>query len=138
MYLLDTNVISELIKRQPNSGVVAFFETAKKTNEPLYLSVLAIGEIAKGINKLAAYGDAQQADKLQRWLLQIKTEYANNLLPVDSDVSELWGALLAATDDTNAIDKMIAATALLYDLTLVTRNTAHVAGTGVSCINPFS
>jgi toxin FitB len=80
----------------------------------------------------------QQAEKLQQWLLlKIKQEYSNKILPVDSDTSEIWGLLLAATDDTNAVDKLIAATALQYDLTLITRNIDHMVGTGAKCIDPF-
>lgn len=137
MYLLDTNVVSELVKRNSNPGVLTFFANAEQTGTPLYLSVISIGEINKGITKLAAYGDHQQAAKLQQWLAALKADYADRLLPVDAEVSELWGAVLAATDDTNAIDKLIAATALLYDLTVVSRNIAHIKSTGAKCLNPF-
>ena len=138
MFLLDTNVISQLIKRQPSAGVVSFMEEAKSTESPLYLSVLTIGEIEKGIAKLARYNDIQQADKLKHWQEQLITDFADYLLPVDVDTTVIWGEVLAATDDTNAIDKLIAATALQYDLTLVTRNIDHVANTGAKCVNPFA
>ena len=137
MYLLDTNVVSQLAKRAPNPGVIDFIEDAKRVDAPPYLSVLSIGEINKGIVKLARYGDHQQAANLQRWLAHIKEDFSDCLLPIDSDVSELWGAILGATDDTNAIDKLIAATALLYDLTVVTRNVDHLMPTGVKSFNPF-
>ena len=137
VYLLDTNVISQLAKRQPNTGVVAFMTEAKKTKSPLYLSALTIGEINKGIAKLTRYNDHQQADKLRQWQEQLITDFADSLLPVDVDTSIIWGEVLAATDDTNAIDKLIAATALQYDLTLVTRNIDHVKNTGAKCVNPF-
>lgn len=75
---------------------------------------------------------------MQHWLARLKGDYSDAMLAVDADVSELWGAILAATDDTNAVDNLIAAAALHYDLTLVTRTTDHVAGTGVRCINPFT
>lgn len=138
MYLLDTNIVSELARRQPDRGVVEFIERAKKADEAMYLSVLTIGEINKGIQKLVNYGDKQQADKFQLWLSQLKAEYSDCLLPIDNDVSELWGSILALTDDTNAIDKLIAATALVYGLTLVTRNVDHVSRTGITSINPFT
>jgi len=138
VFLLDTNVISQLIKRQPSAGVVSFMEEAKSTESPLYLSVLTIGEIEKGIAKLARYNDIQQADKLKHWQEQLITDFADYLLPVDVDTTVIWGEVLAATDDTNAIDKLIAATALQYDLTLVTRNIDHVANTGAKCVNPFA
>ncbi len=137
MYLLDTNIVSQLIKRTPNPGVIDFIEDARRADTPLYLSVLSIGEINKGIVKLARHGDHQQAAKLQRWLISIKEDFSDCLLPIDTDVSELWGAVLGATDDTNAIDKLIAATALLYDLTVVTRNVDHLRSTGVKSLNPF-
>ena len=138
MYLLDTNIVSELARRQPNQGVVDFMKSIKQSDDPVYLSAMTIGEITKGIDKLAHHGDQDQADKFRRWLSDLKREYADCVLSVDSDVSELWGSLLAITDETNAIDKLIAATALLYDLTLVTRNIEHVSATGVVCINPFT
>lgn len=131
-------MVSELARRQPDAGVVDFIERAKRAEEPMFLSVLTIGEISKGIHKLARYGDQQQAAKFEQWLSGLKSDYTDYLLQVDSDVSELWGSLLAATDDTNAIDKLIAATAMLYGLTLVTRNVEHVSGTAVTCVNPFA
>ncbi len=137
MYLLDTNVISQFTKRQPDQGVVDFFEKIKNHQSELYLSVLTIGEINSGISKLTHYRDHQQAEKLQRWLTQLKSEYTNRILAIDSDICTLWGAMLAATDNTNAVDKLIAATALNYGFTLVTRNVAHMAGTGAQCVNPF-
>ena len=137
VYLLDTNVISQLAKRQPNTGVVTFMKKAKKEKSPLYLSALTIGEINKGIAKLTRYNDHQQADKLRQWQEQLITGFADSLLLIDDDTSIIWGEVLAATDDTNAVDKLIAATALQYDLTLVTHNTDHVKGTGAKYVNPF-
>ena len=137
VYLLDTNVISQLAKRQPNTGVVTFMKKAKKEKSPLYLSALTIGEINKGIAKLTRYNDHQQADKLRQSQEQLITDFADSLLPVDVDTSIIWGEVLAATDDTNAVDKLIAATALQYDLILVTRNVDRVKGTGAKCVNPF-
>ena len=138
MYLLDTNVISQLAKREPNANVVKFIKDARKADAALYLSVLTIGEIEKGIAKLHHYGDHQQADKLQQWLNQTKIDFDDYLLPIDADTSILWGRVLAQTDDTNAIDKLIAASALQYDLTLITRNIDHIKSSGAKYFNPFS
>lgn len=138
MYLLDTNILSELVKRKPDSRVVHFIQQAKHNNDALFLSVITIGEITKGIVKLNSHGDQSQAEKLQHWLNDVKTEFADNLLDIDADATALWGTILAKTDDTNAIDKLIAATALLYDLTVVTRNLNHIQPTGAKCVNPFS
>ena len=130
-------MVSQFTKRDPNTGVVAFMEKAKSTESSLYLSVITIGEIEKGIAKLSRYHDAQQAGKLKQWQDSLLTDFADYLLPIDVDTTVIWGEMLAATDDTNAIDKLIAATALQYGLTLVTRNIDHVDNTGVACVNPF-
>ena len=138
VYLLDTNVISQLTKRQPDPGVTAFIQEADDAESSLYLSVLTIGEINKGIVRLTRYNDLQQADRLTRWHEQLKIDFADFILPIDADTTTIWGEILAATDDTNAIDKLIAATALQYGLTLVTRNIDHLVGTGARCFNPFT
>ena len=137
MYLLDTNVISQLSKRQPDPGVTAFINRANNAESPLYLSVITLGEINKGIARLTRYNDLQQAERLKQWYLRLKIDFADFLLPIDADTAVIWGEILAVTDDTNAIDKLIAASALQYGLTLVTRNTDHLIDTGAMCINPF-
>ncbi len=124
-------MISQFVKPRPNANAMAFMQEAKATESLLYLSVLTLGEINKGIVKLCRYNDHQQADRLRQWLEQLIRDFADCLLPVDVDTTVIWGELLAVTDDTNAIDKLIAATALQYELTLVTRNINHVANTGV-------
>ena len=138
VYLLDTNVISQPTKRQPDPGVTAFIQEADDAESSLYLSVITIGEINKGIVRLTHYNDLQQADRLTQWHEQLKIDFADFILPIDADTTTIWGEILAATDDTNAIDKLIAATALQYGLTLVTRNIDHLAGTGARCFNPFT
>ena len=138
MYLLDTNVISQLTKRQPDPGVTAFIQEADDAESSLYLSVITIGEINEGIIRLTRYNDLQQADRLSQWHEQLKIDFADFLLPIDADTTTIWGEILAATDDTNAIDKLIAATALQYGLSLVTRNIDHLVGTGTKCVNPFN
>ena len=138
VYLLDTNVISQLTKRQPDPGVTAFIQEADDAESSLYLSVITIGEINEGIIRLTRYNDLQQADRLSQWHEQLKIDFADFLLPIDADTTTIWGEILAATDDTNAIDKLIAATALQYGLSLVTRNIDHLVGTGAKCVNPFN
>ncbi|WP_027709130.1 type II toxin-antitoxin system VapC family toxin [Zooshikella ganghwensis] len=138
MYLLDTNVISQLMRLNPNAGVAAFFELVKKDKSRVYLSSLTIGEIQKGITKLVRSNDVKQANLLQKKMDLIVQEYAGSILPIDEDVSSVWGVILAKTDDTNAIDKLIAATGIVYGLTVVTRNVRHIQDTGVKYLNPFS
>lgn len=122
----------------PNPGVSAFFKQAKTSKQPLYLSVLTIGEIEKGIAKLIKSNDSKQAEHLKHKLQVITQEYESFIIPIDTDVSTVWGTILANTDDTNAIDKLIAATAAVYGLTVVTRNIKHIQPTGVTCLNPFT
>lgn len=138
MYLLDTNVISEAARKRPDSGVMDFLSHARESSDGLFLSVLTLGEIYRGIVKLERHGDETQVRKLRQWHGEIHDEFTECVLPIDGDTALLWGAILAATDGTNAIDKLIAATALQYDLILVTRNVGHVRGTGVRWLNPFT
>ena len=137
MYLLDTNVISQFSKRQADPGVTAFISKAKDEESALHLSVITLGEINKGIVRLTRYNDLQQAERLSQWHNQLMNDFADLILPIDADTTVIWGEILAMTDDTNAIDKLIAATALQYGLTVVTRNVGHLTGTGAKCINPF-
>ncbi|NYZ69681.1 type II toxin-antitoxin system VapC family toxin [Endozoicomonas sp. SM1973] len=137
MYLLDTNVISQLMRLNPNPNVLSFFKEAKKKKQPIYLSAITIGEIRKGITKLTRRKDIKQAEYLKQKLTTIMRDYAGLILPIDEDVSEAWGVILGNTDDTNAIDKLIAATAAVYNLTVVTRNIQDIEPTGVKCLNPF-
>lgn len=137
MYLLDTNIISELSRKNPASSVIHFIKQAKNNDTPLYLSALTLGEINKGIVQLEKYGDHVQSNKLKQWLEKIKKEYSNYILSIDTEVAELWGAIIALTDNTNAIDKLIAATGLIYDLTIVTRNEQHIMFTGAKYFNPY-
>lgn len=138
MYLLDTNVISQTARKQPDPGVIDFLSRVRDSRDGLFLSVLTLGEIHRGIVKLERQGDGDQARKLRQWHREITEEFAEHILPIDGDTTIIWGAILAATDDTNAIDKLIAAAALQYDLILVTRNVGHMQGTGVRLLNPFS
>lgn len=137
MYLVDTNVISEVRKRQrANRGVVAFFQQAKTSDVDLYLSVVTVGEMRRGAEMVRHRGDTQQSAQLDRWLETVLHEFARNILPVDEDVSQVWGRLRVPHPE-HALDKLIAATALIHELTVVTRNVDDFAGLGVRILNPF-
>lgn len=133
-FLLDTNVLSELRKRErADRGVRAWFELA--SNEELFLSVLVLGEIRQGIERKRR-SDAAAAHSLERWLDSLIELYGERLLPIDHRVAGQWGRLNVPTP-LPAIDGLIAATALVHDLTVVTRNARAFAGTGAKVLNPF-
>ena len=133
-YLVDTNVISEIRKgARGNPGVVAWYATV--TDEDLCLSVLVLGEIRKGV-ELKRRRDPAQADLLEAWLDQIKIAFGDRALPVDATIFEAWGRM-AAVRSVPVIDGLLAATAKVHDLTLVTRNEADVADLGARILNPF-
>ena len=137
MYLVDTDVISELRKKgKVNAGVVSFFRDAASNDTSLYLSAVSIGELRRGAELIRHRGDATQAQRLERWLGKLLTEYGENILPFDADTAQIWGRLRVPHPE-NPLDKQIAATALIYDLTLVTRNVRHFAATGVKLLDPF-
>ena len=134
MYLLDTNVLSELRKRSRcNPSVAAWIQPIASTE--LYVSVLALGEIRKGI-ALIAKRDATAAAKLETWLGGLYTSYADRILDVTAIVAEEWGRMNAIRP-LSAADGLIAATAKVHDLTLVTRNVQDLHGVGVQLVNPF-
>lgn len=138
MYLIDTDVISELRKgEQANPGVRAFFETATRGNATLYLSVITIGELRQGVEIIRHRGDKPQAERLERWLQRVTNDYADWILPFDEEAAHVWGRLRVPHSE-NPLDKQIAATALIFDLVVVTRNSAHYEPTGVRLVNPFT
>lgn len=137
MYLIDTAVISEIRKgEKANAGVRAFFENASRGGVDLYLSVVTIGELRQGLERIRHRGDKEQADLLDRWLRQVSKAYSEAILPFDEETAHVWGRLRVPNPE-NPLDKQIAATALIHDLTVVTRNTQHFAPTGVRLENPF-
>ena len=138
MYLVDTDVISEARKgTKAHPGVQGFFDQATRNQTPLYLSAVTVGELRQGVESIRHRGDAPQALQLSRWLDRLVREYANAILAFDSDTAQVWGRLRVPNPE-NPLDKQIAATALIHDLIVMTRNTAHYAPTGVRVINPFS
>ena len=138
MYLIDTNIVSELRKgNATNRGVIEFFYNATATDQICYLSVVTIGELRRGIEMIRHRGDLKQAGALQNWFSQIVDQYSNNILPVDHEVAAIW-ADLRVPNHENILDKFIAATALLHSLQVVTRNVKDFEKTGVPIVNPFS
>ena len=138
-YLIDTNVLSELRRKQPDPQVVAWFSA--RPAQSLFLSVLTLGEIRKGIERLNAnHMDAARRDILNDWLEQeLPTFFLGRLLAVDAAVADRWGHLQAlAGRPVPAIDSLLAATSLQHNLTLVTRNVKDFADMGVELINPWS
>lgn len=134
MFLVDTNVISERRKgRSADRGVMGFIQQAE--NE-LFVPVQVVGELQGGIDRLRTRGDLPQALRLEKWVRFILEAYALRILSFDVHCAMLWGKLMGANDQ-HPVDKQIAAIALVYDLTIVTRNTADFADTGVRLINPF-
>ena len=137
MFLVDTNVISEARKgRRAHPGVRRFFERAEAEDLALFLSAITVGELRRGLELIRQRGDRSQARLLEDWLNQVLADYSERVLVFDGDAAQLWGRL-RVPDPSQAIDKQTAAIALLHDLTLVTRNTADVANTGVALLNPF-
>jgi toxin FitB len=138
MYLIDTNVISEARKRKrANPGVLEFFRGVVANGDPIYLSVVTVGELRRGIELIRHRGDRSQADKLEAWLSEVLDQFAGNILPFDAVAAEVWGRLRVPHPE-HEIDKLVAAIALVHDLTVVTRNTPDFVNTGVRLRNPFT
>lgn len=133
-YLLDTNVLSELRKgSRCNTHVAAWF--APVPDYEIYLSVLVIGEIRRGIERLRSR-DPRAALMLEGWLTQVITGHRSRILAVDHAVAEEWGRMTAVRP-LSTVDSLLAATAKVHGLTLVTRNVPDIAATGVAYLNPF-
>ena len=134
-YLLDTNVLSELRRKTPDPGVSAWF--AKRPAASLYLSVLTLGELRKGIDSLA---DAKRRLKLVDWLeTELPLFFAGRILAIDQGVADHWGRLLAvAGRPLPAIDSLLGATAIHHGLTMVTRNSKDFENLGLDVLNPWN
>jgi predicted nucleic acid-binding protein len=132
-YLLDTNVISETRRIRAESSVMAFLSTAD--GERLFLSVLTLGELRKGVEAKRRTNPAI-AEQLGAWVDSLETTFADRVLPIDVATARCWGEL-SASQSLPVIDTLIAATAIGHGLTLVTRNTRDVASTGVMIVDPW-
>jgi len=133
-YLIDTNVISEIRKRDRcNPRVAAWY--ASVDEKSIFLSVLVLGEIRRGIERLRPT-DPAQARALEAWLNQVIKLFGDRILPVDQAVADAWGRM-GAPRPLPTIDSLLAATAKVNGMTLVTRNAPDVAGVSVSVLNPF-
>lgn len=134
MFLLDTMVLSELRKRQRDPNLVAWLGAVPESS--LHLSVVTIGEIEKGIARVAGR-DATFARHLEAWLDAVLRGFADRILGIDVRIARRWGRLAAAHGRAGA-DLLIAATALEHGLTVATRNLRHFAGTGILVVDPFT
>jgi predicted nucleic acid-binding protein len=137
-YILDTNVISELVAAHPDDNVTHWIDTVDP--ERVFLSVITIGELKRGIEKLA---DSRRKGQLDRWLNEdLLVRFQDHLLAIDVDVMLAWGDLTARLEAIGkpvpAIDSLIAASAAQSGFTLVTRNVADFAHTGISVFNPWT
>lgn len=133
MYLLDTNVVSELRRQRPHGGVVAWLESLDDSQ--LYLSAVTLGEIQAGI-EITREQDQDKAKEIESWLELVAGAY--NVLPMDAAAFRAWARLMHSKSDTLYEDAMIAATAKVHGLTVATRNVADFNALGIDVFNPFS
>ena len=137
-YILDTCVISELVKPLPNENVLEWIE--KQSEDNLYLSVITIGEIQKGISKLP---ESNKKTNLQTWLdNDLKIRFESRILPIDEKIAKEWGKIQGISEKTGnkipVIDSMIAATGLFHKMTIVTRNIDDMQISGLEIFNPWN
>jgi len=136
-WLLDTCVISELIRPRPKASVVSWIR--ERNEDELFLSVITVGELEKGIAKLP---DSAKRAKLEQWVRrELADRFGDRLLVIDSSVAARWGGIVGASEARGqplpVIDSLIAATGLQRDLTVVTRNTDDLERCGAHCFNPW-
>lgn len=133
-YLLDTDVLSQTHKARPDPRVIGWLtDTGTDT---LYLSALSVGEVRRGAVNLRDRGDLPQAKALERWVAGVIDAFSNRVLPVSLKIADAWGHL-GMRRAPAPVDGLIAATAIVHGLTMVTRNVKHFGLTGVRMVNPF-
>jgi predicted nucleic acid-binding protein len=133
-YLIDTNIFAEIRKGdQAQPRVRRWWSTVEA--EDIHISVIVLGEIRRGIERIRRR-DLAQAVLLERWLLQLQTAYAERVLAIDARIADVWGQL-QVPNPLPPLDSLLAATAIVHDLALVTRNIKDVQATGARCLNPF-
>jgi toxin FitB len=133
-FLIDTNVISEVRKgSRCDANVSAWYASIEDAD--LYLSVLVLGEIRKGIEQ-ARHRDRPKAEALEAWLIEVDAAFGERVLPIDRAVTDEWGRM-SAVRSIPVIDGLLAATAAVHRMTFVTRNDTDVAGLGTEVLNPF-
>jgi len=133
-FLIDTNIISEVRKGERcDANVTAWYDMLDDGD--LYLSVLVLGEIRKGVERIRSK-DGAQAQALEDWLSAVNEAFVGRILPIDEAVSEEWGRM-AAVRPVSTVDALLAATAKVHGMTLATRNMSDVADLGASVVNPF-
>jgi len=136
-FLLDTSCISEVVRSTPNPRVLAWMEAVDESL--LYLSVLTLGEIRKGV---AGRPQSKRRAQLESWLeLELSARFSGRILPIDASIADRWGVLAAKAKRNGlplaAVDGLLSATAIHHNLTLVSRNVSDFANTGVQLVNPW-
>ncbi len=133
MYLLDTNVVSELRRRKPHRGVVAWLESAPDAH--LHVSAVTLGELQAGV-EITREHDPPKAEAIEAWIEQVAQTW--NVLPMDGTAFRVWARLMHRRSDELIEDAMIAATAIVHDLVVVTRNVRDFRPLGVKTLDPFT
>ena len=136
-YLLDTNIVSEINRRTPNSGVLHWFDDTEETD--LFISVITMGEIRRGIEQIRRRNqmdDERRAARLEQALNALRNDYRGRFIPISEEIAEEWGRMCAVYPN-HPVDNLLSATARVHDMTLVTRNIRDVEIHNISCLNPF-
>jgi predicted nucleic acid-binding protein len=136
-YLLDTNIVSEINRQTPNSGVLQWFDDTEETD--LFISVITMGEIRRGIEQIRRRNqmdDERRAARLEQALNALRNDYRGRFIPISEEIAEEWGRMCAVYPN-HPVDNLLSATARVHDMTLVTRNIRDVEIHNISCLNPF-